>query len=405
MCIGSCIGSMLGSCCCAGVGNVCKTDSKSSRLPYIITFVFFAIVAFILSLIGDKNIIHLPFYNAQLCASACARDGAIYRIGLCLTIFFATHFLILCIPGTGCFHTLLYLIKLVILTALVIWSFWWPNDPIEGFADWARWFSWTFIILQGLMLINWAYDTHDAMMARMTGEDGQEAEGNVKYAYIGLCFCMMIGTFVLIGFFFAEYGDTGCAGSQTLLSFTLIFIVVQIGLSYWIEHGNGFVSSVVMVYVTYLNFQALSTTTNEHCDNPSWSNSAPMYTGFVILIAALSYVGYDTRLLSEEERGAVESEDADIENGDKSAHTAHNHPAMRKLNRYFHFTMTMGAFYITMIMTNWGENGTSDTRWYGRPANTWLIATGEWIVMLLYIWVLIAPKVLGDSRDFGYDRM
>jgi len=404
MCIGSCIGSMLGSCCCAGVGNACKTDSKSSRLPYILTFVLFAVIAFILSLVGDKDIINLPFYNAQLCSESCARNGAIYRIGLCLTIFFSTHFIILCIPGTGFFHTAVYPIKLLVLTALVIWSFWWSNGPIEGFADWARWLSWIFLSLQGFMLIGWAWDTHDAMMARMTGEDGQEAEGNVAYAYVGLCLVIIIGSFILIGFFFSEYGGTGCSGAQTLLSFTIIFCVVQMVLSYFVEHGNGFVSSIIMLYVTYLNFQALATTTDENCNNPSWSESAPMYTGFVILIATLSYVGYDTRLLTEEERGEVEAEDADIESGSKTANTAHNHPTMRKLNRFFHFTMTVGSFYITMIMTNWGDNGTSDSRWYGRPANTWLIATGEWLTMLMYFWCLLAP-VYFEDRDFGYNRM
>jgi len=404
MCIGSCIGSMLGSCCCSGVGNACKTDSKSSRIPYIMTFVGFAVVAFILTLVGDKNIVHLPFWNAQLCADACARNGAIYRIGLCLSIFFATHFIILCIPGTGCFHTVLYLVKLVLLIALAVWSFWWPNAPIEAFADWARWLSWVFLILQAFMLINWAYDTHIAMMNRMLGEDGQEAEGNVKYAYIGLCLILTAGSLTLIGFFFQEYGGSGCDVPKTLLSITVIFCIVQMGLSIYIEHGNGFVSSVVTIYVTYLNFQALATTTNNQCNNVNWSKQAPMYTGFFILIATLSYVGYDTRLLSQEEREEVEAEDADIEDG-KSAITAHNHPSMRKLNRFFHFTMTMGSFYITMIMTNWGEDSTSDTRWYGQPANTWLIASGQWIAMFLYTWVLIAPVVLGDSRDFGYDKM
>merc|ERR1719204_1273284 len=86
---------------------------------------------------------------------------------------------------------------------------------------------------------------------------------------------------------------------------------------------------------------------------------------------------------------------------EKSAAAAHNHPSMRKMNRFFHFTMTMGSFYITMIMTNWGDDGTGDDKWYGEPANTWLIATGQWITMLLYLWVLLAPRIFPD-REFGY---
>jgi len=392
---------MLGSCCCASLGDACKTDSKNSRLPYILTFVCFAIVAFILSLVGDDELVNLPFYSVALCSETCSRDGAIYRIGLCLVIFFSVHFFILCIPGTGRFHTFVFLIKLVLLTALVVWSFWWDSEPIERFRDYARWFSWFFIIIQAFMLINWAFDTHNAMMARVTGDDGQQAEPNVKYAYLGVCFVLIIGSFALIVLFFSEYTGSSCSNMKVILSITIVFSIVEILLSYYMEHGNGFVASVVMVYVTYLNFQALATNTSSTCENPTWSEDVPMYTGFVILIATLSYIGYETRLLSVEEREEVKRENADIESGEKSAAVAHNHPSMRKLNRFFHLNMTLGSFYVTMIMTKWGDDGTIDSRWYGESASTWLIASGEWVAMLVYLWVLMAPKMFTD-REFGY---
>jgi len=403
MCIGSCIGSMMGSCCCFRAGDVCKTDSRNARLPYIFTFVLFAIIAAIFNLVGDDQIIKLPFYSATDCEESCARNAAIYRIGLCLVIFFSVHFVILCIPGTGCFHTFVFLIKFVILSALFIWSFWWENSPIDKFADCARWFSLLFLLIQGLMLINWGWDTHDAMMARMMGEDGKDAEPNLKYCYIGICVALTLASFVMIGFFFAAYTGTGneCSAPKTILSLTIIFSVFEIVASYFIEYGNGFVASVLMVYITYLNFQALATYNKTECENTSWSNDAPMYTGFCVLIATLSYVGYETRLLNEEEQQEIANEDIDIQAGNKTAGDAHNNPTMRKMNRCFHLTMTMGSFYVTMIMTNWGDDGTSDTRWYGEPANTWLIALAEWFVMLIYVWVLFAPKILQD-RQFAY---
>lgn len=396
---------MLGSCCCMGIGEACKTDSKSSRIPYILTFVTFASVAFILTLVGDKQIVDLPFvnYDTSICASSCARNGAIYRIGLCLTLFFATHFLVLCIPGMGCFHTFVYLIKLVVLTAIVIWSFWWDADAVEAFGGWARWFSFFFIIIQAFMLICWAYDTHNAMMARMLGTDGEEAEGNVKYAYVGLCLVLVVACFTFIGLFFTEYGQSGCSTNQAILSLSVIYFVLQMIASYFVEHGNGFVSSVVAVYITYLCFQALATNTDVKCQSPGWSDKAPMYSGFFILIATLSFVGYETRMLDADERKEVEGEDADIEAGNTTAGTAHDTPSMRKLNRFFHLTMTMGSFYITMIMTNWGLDAEqNDTRWYGYPANMWLITVGQWFTMLLYMWVLFAPRIFPD-REFGFE--
>jgi len=403
MCIGSCIGSMLGSCCCLRAGDLCKTDSKNSRLPYILTFVTFAFLAVIFDLVGDDQIIKLPSYSATDCAESCARSGAIFRVGLCLVIFFSIHLIILCIPGTGCFQTFVFLLKFVLLSALVIWSFWWENSPVEKFADCARWFAWLFLVMQGLTLINWGWDSHDAMMARMNGEDGDDADPKLKYCYIGICVAITLASFIMNGFFFGEYTGSGdeCSTPKTLLSFTIIYCAFEIVASYLIVYGNGFVSSVVMMYVTLLSFQALATYTNHNCESPSWSNDAPKYIGLVILIGALSYVGHERRLLNQEELNDIENEDADIKSGNKTAGDAHNNLTMRKMNLLFHLTMTMASFYITMIMTDWGYDGISDTRWYGLGANTWLISLAQWFIMLIYIWFLFAPMIL-QNREFAY---
>jgi len=397
------MGSLLGSCCCVRVGDLCKTDSRNSRLPYILTFVAFSILCVIFNLVDDNQISQLPFYNATGCAESCSRNGAIYRIGLCLVIFFSIHFIILCIPGTGCFHTFVFLIKFVALSAVLIWSFWWETSAVDKFADTARWFSLLFLVIQGLLLINWGWDTHDAMMARMQGEDGGDAEPMLKYCYIGICLALTITSFIMIGFFYGEYtgSGSGCSEPKTILSLTLIFGVVEIAATYFIEYGTGFVASVVMVYVTLLNYQALETYTNDECEDPSWSDDAPRYIGLLVLITTLSYVGYEIRVLNEDERHDIANEDADILSGNKTAGDAHNNPTMRKVNLFFHLSMAMGSFYLTMIMSDWGYDGSSDTRWYGEPASTWLIILAQWFVMLIYLWILFAPKIL-QNRQFDY---
>jgi hypothetical protein len=241
------------------------------------------------------------------------------------------------------------------------------------------------------------------MMARMNGEDGDDADPLLKFCYIGICVALTLGSFILIGFFFEEYtgSDNECPTPKTLLSLTLIFCVFEMVASYCILYANGFVASVVMVYVTVLNFQALATYRNSNCESPSWSNDAPRYTGFLILIGALSYVGYETRLLTEDERHDVANEDGDIESGNKTAGDAHNNPTMRKINIFFHLTMTMASFYITMIMTDWGYDGSSDSRWYGLGANTWLISLAQWFIMFIYMFVLFAPYIL-HNREVAY---
>lgn len=388
---------MMGSCCCANFRRSSHTAIRS-RTAYIVVFIVFALVGFILSLGADKSIREFPFYRHSWCDELCARNGAVYRVGCCLSIFFSIHLIILSIPGTGSFHSCYNPIKFILLLGVFIWSFWWSNSSIEAYADWARWFSWLFLILQTFLLINWAYDTHEGMMFRILGSDGEDAEPALKYLYIIICFVLATGSYILIGFFFDEYGASGCGTSQAFLVVTIVFGLVQMCLSFCIVHGNGFVSSVMMLYVTYLNFQALATTSDSSCNSPDWSEKAPKWAGLFILIITISYVGYDKRMLKQEDRELVSTKEANQEE-DGTAHQAYQ-ALMQKMNRFFHLVMTMGSFYLTMLMSNWGE-GSGRTEWYREAASPWINISAEWIAMLMYIWILLAP-LLFTEYEFAF---
>jgi len=387
----------MGSCCCAlswrNSDNVIR-----SRTPYIVVFIVFAIVGFILSVGADKSVREFPFYRESWCDERCARNGAIYRVGCCLSIFFGAHLVILSIPGTGSFHAFCNPIKFMLLIGVFISSFWWNNSAMEAYAEWARWFSWLFLILQTFLLINWAYDTHEQMMCRILGSDGEDAEPALKFVYIIVCLVLAAGAYVLIGFFFSEYGASGCGASQTFLVVTIVFGVVEMVMSYIIVHGNGFVASVVLLYVTYLNFQALATTPDASCDNPDWSENAPKWAGLSILIITLSYGGYDKRMLKSEDRELVSTEENNPE--EESDHVKVYHALVQKMNRFFHLVMTMGSFYLTMLLSNWGE-GSGSTEWYREPASPWINVSAEWVAMILYIWVLIAPSIF-PNYEFAF---
>merc|ERR1719233_891278 len=96
-----------------------------------------------------------------------------------------------------------------------------------------------------------------------------------------------------------------------------------------------------------------------------------------------------------EDRELVSTEEKNIEEGTADIAVYHEHPTMRKMNRFFHLVMTMGSFYLTMLMTNWGE-GSGSTEWYREPASPWINVSAEWIAMIMYIWVLIAPLIYPD---------
>ena len=57
--------------------------------------------------------------------------------------------------------------------------------------------------------------------------------------------------------------------------------------------------------------------------------------------------------------------------------------------------------YYAMILTNWGteQSETSISNPRIGEAAMWIQAAGQWIAIVLYIWSLVAPKILTD-REF-----
>ena len=61
------------------------------------------------------------------------------------------------------------------------------------------------------------------------------------------------------------------------------------------------------------------------------------------------------------------------------------------------------ATYFPMVLTNWATLQSSDAMLSNPKTGTvalWLQAAGQWIVLLLYSWTLVAPSLFPD-RDFS----
>ena len=58
--------------------------------------------------------------------------------------------------------------------------------------------------------------------------------------------------------------------------------------------------------------------------------------------------------------------------------------------------------FFAMMLTNWGDintSGDSSDPKIGRSA-LWLTIAGQWVCLLLYAWILVAPRLFPD-RDFS----
>lgn len=69
----------------------------------------------------------------------------------------------------------------------------------------------------------------------------------------------------------------------------------------------------------------------------------------------------------------------------------------------FHLIMIVASFYICMLLTNWGDASFVKSAIGAYSANEssfWIKIVLSWASCLLYIWTLIAPKIL-PNREFN----
>lgn len=74
----------------------------------------------------------------------------------------------------------------------------------------------------------------------------------------------------------------------------------------------------------------------------------------------------------------------------------------RKIEGFFHFVMMLASMYIAMLLTNWAPSDSESTSSstdidMGWPS-VWVKITSQWVMMVLYVWTLIAPLVFPDRK-------
>jgi len=404
--IGSCLGSFLGSCCCSVLGNACKTDSQSARIPYIVTYFLYGIAAVAISQWGGTTL-KFPFYEQDICTDICASNGAVFRISLCLVLFFSFHVIVLFIPGCGMCHSEAFMLKFMGLIALVIASFWIDNSVMDQYADVARVFSGIFLVIQSFMLIGWAYDTNKNLYDRMQGDgDYDEPQPNLGYCIIFWCLSFVVAAIVLSVKFFGWYTNVeDCGFNEFAIIFTILFCLLctAISVTEWCPHGNLFASSVVWFYATFILYEALASDKSA-CNarlQAKQSGGANMWIGIVLITLALSYAGFSTidyflndGDMSDIEDDAAKAEAADGAKEDSDAKKERQNAAgVLKANILFHLIMVFGSFYMAMLLSNWGTNSNEGGSKFSTEGNLWILMTAQWLCLALYFWSLVLHVV------------
>jgi len=318
----------------------------------------------------------------------CRGNAMVYRFCLALSLYFLSMAIICKVDST--FMNAQMPTKFAILVGLIIACIFTPTyiHDLNGFAWLARIGAFLYVMIQQLVLIEVAYEWN----ARL--RDGDPVCGIpgvvILLLYSVLAFCISIAAWVLMYIYFK-----GCPSNIAFITVTIIITVictlVQVFAS---EQGSLFTSSTFCMYATYICYSSVSINPATECNPMAYTsrNTIQIIIGLVIVASAVAWACHSASsdvmsLSSNKENREQPTED----NPDPSG-------TYWKSN----LMLVLISMYFGMVLTGWAiirTEGTIVSQQQGHVA-MYLQICAQWIVMLLYLWTLIAPRLFPD-RDFS----
>jgi len=355
---------------------------------------------------------------------ACYGTLAIYRISFVLAVFHIILALVMIgVKHRGDFRNSIqdgwWLIKLIFLVGGTIGCFFIPNPFFEYYGWFALAFSAFFIIIQLLLLVDFAHNWAEHWIGKMEeSEDGDRTWfALLLSSTIGLLLVSVILTIIMSIFFCKDASDcqrnVAAVTVNTILCVAICFVSIHPKVQEANPKSGLLQAAVIAAYSTYLIFSSMLSSTDS-C-NP-WPTSSKASNSSVAIGACFTIVAvcYAT-IRAASQVGTIDIQENEplvkAEEGEKKdkeevtepvPQVDENEPVGYSFSK-FHLVFALGAFYIAMLMSDWRtvyhpdqNNATVDSG----LAAVWVKIVSSWICIALYVWTLVAPIVLPD-RDFS----
>lgn len=411
---------------------------KDSLVPYFILLFISTVVAIILRYWGGPMLIHLYFTDYQLCDSdKCVGYGAVYRISWALFLFFFGHALLLLAKSCYRIDEATWWLKMPLFLALLVIAYFFPDDFYSGYLYVARVIAGIFLVLQIVLLIHCAYSLN---------EDWTSEEKDWKCAVLSLASLLYALSLAACILCFIYFAGSGCPTERFFVSFTLVLTFISTGLSIsnYVEKGGILPASFITAYAWWLCYSALSSDPSS-CNTANDNSTAQLIVGLALGALSITYSAYSVAMqeVKDEDHHVAASSGGSVpqaEEGDKakekdveaqipeppSAGSAGRNRddsneaelddeqkvIYAKSRQRFHLCVAAASMYMAMLLTNWGSNqeaaATSNNASQSNVSDAydlsnqsmWIKIVSQWITILLFVWSLIAPKIL-TNRDFS----
>eukprot|EP01017_Pseudomicrothorax_dubius_P039935 TRINITY_DN6190_c0_g1_i1.p1 TRINITY_DN6190_c0_g1~~TRINITY_DN6190_c0_g1_i1.p1 ORF type:complete len:345 (+),score=108.70 TRINITY_DN6190_c0_g1_i1:99-1133(+) len=325
--------------------------------------------------------------------------------------------------------------KIVTLLFVFFGLFFVDNSYLESYVSISRVVSFVFILFFIIMLIDLCYTWGEVWIRRY-----DEGQSEYKW-YLILSTLAIYGT---CGYFIYKsfYWFTGenCGANLWIILGTILQIILVAGISVsgFAANGSLLTSAGISIVITFFNIAALGSDDRKTC-NSFWAKESnevmlvEIGVATALIIASMLYITLATdqnssqnvRIAQElsikvEDDDEYEDEEYQDESGEKKKRrrkkekTREEQEALLKkaeedeLTEYkgttfimFHLIMLLSAFYVSMLLTNWGSSSIRffTTSYYVPNATAYWIkfASGS-ITSLLYIWTMFAPILFPDRQ-------
>lgn len=363
-------------------------------------------------------------YETEALREQCAGISGVYRAaGSAMFFYFLAAIAAYCKPTA---NREAWPAKFVMFFFLVTATIFIPNDPLWDpiMLNLCRVGAVFFILFQQLIFIDMAYNINESLVEKADQAEIDEGPGEGKkwlYTLLSLCALFFTGSFVSIGLMY-KYFD-GCGTNIAFITVTLISGVINTALQLTGEDASLFSSAFIFAYSTYLCYVGVSKNPNGDC-NPvlGEDDTLGIIIGIVLTLMGLAWTGWSLTAhktvgaesdATEEEHqeqsadnttGVVLGEDnnsknyGSMEDGETNAVPSDTFSNSWKLN----VILILLSSWFAMTLTSWGSimnAGNLANPQVGRTS-MWMVISSQWLMICLYTWTLVAPKIFPD-RDFS----
>jgi hypothetical protein len=160
----------------------------------------------------------------------------------------------------------MWILKFGTANGVFIAFFWVDNSVFSGFAELARVLSFLWLLVQGLLFLDFSHDSHDMLMAAADEEERSEGSARVLYGvYIFLSVIFLTCSGVGLAYLFRDYTDCQLGMFFTILTLLMGLILTVVSLLNTVNKGL-LTPCLMFAYSVFLCWYALLSSPDQQCN-------------------------------------------------------------------------------------------------------------------------------------------